>query len=202
MVFGERGRVDCVVRGRTRVSGLLEPLTCVEVLLKPSRSLPSVQDIALVQRYPAILGDYDRTLWAGVWLQLWLRVFEADQDSPQAYALLRTALDALEAGLQPEWLATWVEMRVLRLHGSEPIWDECRRCADSAVVGYSQAAGGALCRSCLSRGGVTLRPSVLAWLKYFSRASLARLAGARPTPEDVADIRRVMEGWMQMVFPK
>lgn len=203
MIFSPQGRLDCVARGTSKKSGLLEPLTCVRIQVKTGRGLPWLQEIALEKTYPTILSNFLYLQWAGYWIHLWLESFGDEGESQQAYRLLRLCLDALDLGLEPAWLVSWADLQVSQLLGSAPQLQACVRCDSQVVERFSLESGGMLCRRCSSsHRGFLVEPAVIQWLRFLQRVPLARLTAGRPRPQEVLQVRQVMDRWMVGLFPK
>jgi DNA repair protein RecO len=199
VLFTPEGRKDCVARVSAKRSGLLEPLTCVNLSLQPGRSLAQLQEVTLERVYTAILGDLDRLSWAGYWLALWQEAFPGECQTQEAYQLLRLTLEALDVGMPGAWLSTWCELRVLSLLGCAPHLGECL--CGQVPVALSSPEGAAVCRGC--GGQSVFRPGAqcMATLAYLQRLPLLRLGQKFPPPDLVSQLRRAIEWLILQHFP-
>lgn len=194
--------MDCVARGTSKRSGLIEPLTCIRVQLRQGRGLPSLEEVTLERSYRGILSDLDRMQWAGYWVHLWQEAFDSSNEDCPAYPLLRLALDALDLGLESLWLTAWVDLQVSSLLGQSPDFGGCVLCGQSMGQGFSCRQGGVVCRGCQPELEWKLSPPVLQWLRFLQKVSLQGLARGRPKLAEVRQVRALMNHWMLWMFPR
>jgi DNA repair protein RecO (recombination protein O) len=177
-----RGRVGAVAKGirktKSRFGARLEPLSHVELMLyEGSGELQTVTGVELLhshhaareQRYPLGVGL--------VGAEAMLRLFTEQEANPRAFQALTRFLDLLDelpatkAGrpaLDP--LALSFQLKLLWLSGYLPHLTSCANCGaqDAPLIGYSAAAGGAVCAGCradalaLSAAGIVGIESLLA----------------------------------------
>jgi DNA repair protein RecO (recombination protein O) len=177
-----RGRVGAVAKGirktKSRFGARLEPLSHVELMLhEGSGELQTVTGAELLhshhavreQRYPLGVGL--------VGAEAMLRLFTEQEANPRAFQALTRFLDLLDelpatkAGrpaLDP--LALSFQLKLLWLSGYLPHLTSCANCGarDAPLIGYSAAAGGAVCAGCraealaLSAAGIAGIESLLA----------------------------------------
>jgi DNA repair protein RecO (recombination protein O) len=177
-----RGRVGAVAKGirktKSRFGARLEPLSHVELMLhEGSGELQTVTGVELLhshhtvreQRYPLGVGL--------VGAEAMLRLFTEQEANPRAFQALTRFLDLLDdlpttkAGrpaLDP--LALSFQLKLLWLSGYLPHLTSCANCGtqDAPLIGYSAAAGGAVCAGCradalaLSSAGIAGIESLLA----------------------------------------
>jgi DNA repair protein RecO (recombination protein O) len=202
----ERGRVNAIAKGvrRTgsRFGGRLEPLTHVALMLHEGRGeLHTVSGADIVSShaavrehpYPLAVGQIgaeavlklqvepepQRPLFTG--LNRFLTVLETWR--PQVGTDPDPALDPVGLGFQ---------LKLLMLSGYLPHLTACASCgADGPLAGYSPAAGGAVCQSCLGgEGTFALGPESLEAIE----ALLAQpLGGPELTGRSSRDALRVLE---------
>jgi DNA repair protein RecO (recombination protein O) len=176
-----RGRVGAVAKGirktKSRFGARLEPLSHVELMLhEGSGELQTVTGVELLhshhaareQRYPLGVGL--------VGAEAMLRLFTEQEANPRAFQALTRFLELLDElparasrpALDP--LALSFQLKLLWLSGYLPHLTSCANCGGENVplVGYSPAAGGAVCAACradalaLSPTGITGIESLLA----------------------------------------
>jgi DNA repair protein RecO (recombination protein O) len=157
----DRGRVGAVAKGirrtKSRFGARLEPLSHVEVLLhQGSGELGTVTGANLIRSHTQAREDPHRLSVGLVGLEAMLRLFTEQESNPRAFAALTRFLDVLDgweggraqqAALDP--LALAFQLKLLWLSGYLPHLTSCAECgADGPLVGYSPAAGGAVCEGC------------------------------------------------------
>ena len=182
----DRGRVGAVAKGirktKSRFGGRLEPVSHVELLLhQGSGELQTITGVALVRAHAPIREQPYRLNAALVGLEAMLRLFSEQEANPRAFRALTRFLDLLDdapardarPALDP--LALSFQLKLLWLSGYLPHVTSCAECgAPDGLVGYSPAAGGAVCRSCAEAGVLALSPQGLAGIDGLLRRPLAQ----------------------------
>jgi DNA repair protein RecO (recombination protein O) len=176
-----RGRVGAVAKGirktKSRFGARLEPLSHVELLLhEGSGELQTVTGVELLHSHHAAR---ERRYPLGVGLvgaEAMLRLFTEQEANPRAFQALTRFLDLLDeipdSGGRPalDPLALAFQLKLLWLSGYLPHLTSCANCGaeDVPLIGYSPAAGGAVCAGCradalaLSSAGIAGIESLLA----------------------------------------
>src|SRR5213595_914915 len=180
-----RGRVGAVAKGirktKSRFGARLEPLSHVELMLhEGSGELQTVTGVELLhshdaareQRYPLGVGL--------VGAEAMLRLFTEQEANPRAFQALTRFLELLDElpakasrpALDP--LALSFQLKLLWLSGYLPHLTSCANCGgeDVPLVGYSPAAGGAVCPACAD-GALALSPAGIAGIEALLASPLA-----------------------------
>jgi DNA repair protein RecO (recombination protein O) len=183
-----RGRVGAVAKGirktKSRFGARLEPLSHVELMLhEGSGELQTITGVELLhshhaareQRYPLGVGL--------VGAEAMLRLFTEQEANPRAFQALTRFLDLLDelpAGegrpsLDP--LALSFQLKLLWLSGYLPHLTSCANCGseDAPLIGYSPAAGGAVCAGCRA-DALALSPAGIAGIESLLGRPLAEAA--------------------------
>ncbi len=183
-----RGRVGAVAKGirktKSRFGARLEPLSHVELMLhEGSGELQTVTGVELLhshhtareQRYPLGVGL--------VGAEAMLRLFTEQEGNPRAFQALTRFLDLLDdlsardgrPALDP--LALSFQLKLLWLSGYLPHLTSCANCgaADVPLIGYSAAAGGAVCAGCRA-DALALSPAGIAGIESLLARPLAEAA--------------------------
>ena len=184
----ERGRVGAVAKGirrtRSRFGARLEPLSHVELMLhQGSGELGTVTGAELIGSHRAAREDAYRLGVGLVGLEAMLRLFAEPEPNQRAFEALIKFLDLLDAtasrvpgrpALDP--LVLGFQLKLLWLSGYLPHLTSCAECGGAGpFVGYSPAAGGAVCRSCAA-DSLALSPAGLAGIEGLLRRPLAEAA--------------------------
>jgi DNA repair protein RecO (recombination protein O) len=168
----ERGRIGALAKGirktKSRFGARLEPLSHVELMLhQGAGELQTVTGVELVHSHRAAREDSYRLAVGLVGAEAMLRLFTEQERNPRAFEALTRFLDLLDGlegrvdrpALDP--LVLSFQLKLLWLSGYLPHLTSCAECgSEGPLVGYSPAAGGAVCESCgagslpLSREGI------------------------------------------------
>jgi DNA repair protein RecO (recombination protein O) len=159
----ERGRVGAVAKGvrktKSRFGGRLEPLSHVALQLhQGAGELQTVTGVDLVHHHQTARDDFYRLSVGLIGAEAMLRLFTEQEQNERAFTALVRFLDVLDdaphAAERPtlEPLALAFQLKLLWLSGYLPHLTSCAECgADTALIGYSPRAGGAVCRSCANQ---------------------------------------------------
>jgi len=199
-----RGRVGAVAKGirktKSRFGARLEPLSHVEVMLhEGSGELQTVTGVELLDSHHAAREQRYR-LGAGlVGAEAMLRLFTEQEANPRAFQALTRFLDLLDElpphdsrpALDP--LALAFQLKLLWLSGYLPHLTSCANCgaADVALVGYSPAAGGAVCAAC-NNGALALSPAGIAGIEALLAQPLAEASAIGLTDRSSRDALAVI----------
>src|SRR5438045_1101020 len=185
-----RGRVGAVAKGirktKSRFGARLEPLSHVELMLhEGSGELQTVTGVELLHSHHAVR---ERRYALGVGLvgaEAMLRLFTEQEANPRAFQALTRFLDLLDElpardgrpALDP--LALSFQLKLLWLSGYLPHLTSCANCGgqDAPLIGYSAAAGGAVCAACRA-AALGLSPAGIAGIESLLARPLAEAAAA------------------------
>jgi DNA repair protein RecO (recombination protein O) len=180
-----RGRVGAVAKGirktKSRFGARLEPLSHVELMLhEGSGELQTVTGVELLHSHHAAREDRYRLGIGLVGAEAMLRLFTEQEANARAFQALTRFLDLLDeatpgAGrpaLDP--LALSFQLKLLWLSGYLPHLTSCANCGaqDVALIGYSPAAGGAVCEACRA-GALALSPAGIVGIETLLARPLA-----------------------------
>jgi len=176
-----RGRVGAVAKGirktKSRFGARLEPLSHVELMLhEGAGELQTVTGVELLHSHHTV-REQRYALGVGlVGAEAMLRLFTEQEANTRAFQALTRFLDLLDEvparsgrpALDP--LALSFQLKLLWLSGYLPHLTSCANCGsqDAPLIGYSPAAGGAVCAGCradalaLSPAGIVGIESLLA----------------------------------------
>jgi DNA repair protein RecO (recombination protein O) len=183
----ERGRVGAVAKGirrtKSRFGGRLEPLSHVELMLhQGSGELGTVTGASLVRAHRGAREEPYRLSVGLVGLEAMLRLFTEQERNPRAFEALTRFLDVLddvevretEPALDP--LVLSFQLKLLWLSGYLPHLTSCAECgAEGPLIGYSPAAGGAVCENC-GAGSLALSAEGIAGIEGLLGTPLADAA--------------------------
>src|SRR5262249_32640020 len=186
----DRGRIGAVANGirktKSRLGARLEPLSHVEILLhEGSGELQTVTGVELLRSHHAA-REQRYSLGVGlVGAEAMLRLFTEQESNARAFQALTRFLDLLDdlparAGrpaLDP--VALSFQLKLLWLSGYLPHLTRCanRGAVEVPLIGYSAAAGGAVCGGCRA-DALTLSPAGITGIESLLARPLAEAADA------------------------
>jgi DNA repair protein RecO (recombination protein O) len=181
----ERGRIGAVAKGirktKSRFGARLEPLSHVDLMLhQGAGELQTVTGVQLIRSHHEVREQQYRLGVGLLGAEAMLRLFTEQEGNARAFQALTRFLDLVE-GLEPrsaraafDPLALSFQLKLLWLSGYLPHLTSCADCGSETepLVGYSPAAGGAVCRNC-NAGALVLSPAGITGIE----ALLARPLG-------------------------
>ena len=199
-----RGRVGAVAKGirktKSRFGARLEPLSHVELMLhEGSGELQTVTGVDLLYSHRAVREQRYRLGVGLVGAEAMLRLFTEQEANPRAFQALTRFLDLLDE-LAPEPtrpaldpLALSFQLKLLWLSGYLPHLTSCSNCGaqDAQLIGYSPAAGGAVCAAC-GDGALSLSPAGIAGIESLLARPLADAIQAGITDRAARDALAVI----------
>jgi DNA repair protein RecO (recombination protein O) len=199
-----RGRVGAVAKGirktKSRFGARLEPLSHVEVMLhEGSGELQTVTGVELLDSHHAAREQRYRLGVGLVGAEAMLRLFTEQEANPRAFQALTRFLELLDVlpardtrlALDP--LALAFQLKLLWLSGYLPHLTSCANCGadDVALIGYSPAAGGAVCAAC-NNGALALSPAGIAGIEALLAQPLADASAVGLTDRSSRDALAVI----------
>jgi DNA repair protein RecO (recombination protein O) len=191
-----RGKVRAVAKGvrrpGSRFGGRLEPFGHVDLQLYEGRSLDVVSQAELLAPHARIREDFARSACASVLVELTDAVAQEGERDNALFLLLRSALQALDAG--PDDPAVFVDAFLLRLAstvGFHAFVDACAVCRTPGPHAFlSVKAGGTLCAGCAPPGTRAVDAEVVEAVRTLAAAgewtTLPALARERPVARRTA----------------
>jgi DNA repair protein RecO (recombination protein O) len=182
----DRGRVGAVAKGvrrtKSRFGARLEPLSHVELVLhEGAGELQTVTGVHLRASHSRSREEPYRLGVGLIGAEAMLRLFTEQERNERAFTALTRFLDTLDdaptlAPRRPQLdpLALSFQLKLLWLSGYLPHLDSCVECgAETGLVGFLPAAGGAVCRPDAVPGTVSLSPEGLRGIGALVRRPLA-----------------------------
>jgi len=163
----------------SRIGGRVEPLSVVDLLLHPGRSLYTITEAELVSAHSPLREDLDRSMAASVVADFLDKVSVEEQAEERLFGLASATLDAMDhaAGDTLLGLLTAFLLKGIAMHGYRPQFSACVSCGEHAVVAarFSIEHGGPVCAACENAGA----RGQLVRLSDPARAALVALMHAR-----------------------
>jgi len=200
----ERGRIGAVAKGirktKSRFGGRLEPLSHVTLQLhQGSGELQTVTGVDLVRSHSAVREQPYRLSVGLIGAEAMLRLFTEQEANARAFQALTRFLELLDElpdhpgrpALDP--LALSFQLKLLWLSGYLPHLTSCANCGsnDAPLIGYSPAAGGAVCAACRA-DALALSPMGIAAIESMLARPLAEAGAAGVTDRAARDALAVI----------
>jgi DNA repair protein RecO (recombination protein O) len=199
-----RGRVGAVAKGirktKSRFGARLEPLSHVELMLhEGSGELQTVTGVELLRSHHAAREQRYRLGVGLVGAEAMLRLFTEQEANPRAFQAVTRFLDILDelppATTRPSLdpLALSFQLKLLWLSGYLPHLTSCANCGaqDVPLIGYSAAAGGAVCGAC-GADALALSPAGIGGIEALLGRPLAEAAAVGITDRSARDALAVI----------
>jgi DNA repair protein RecO (recombination protein O) len=181
----ERGRIGAVAKGirktKSRFGARLEPLSHADMMLhQGGGELQTVTGVQLIHSHHEVREQQYRLSVGLLGAEAMLRLFTEQEGNVRAFEALTRFLDLADA-LEPQEgraafdpLALSFQLKLLWLSGYLPHLTSCADCGTETelLVGYSPAAGGAVCRNC-NAGALALSPAGIAGIEALLARPLA-----------------------------
>ncbi len=161
----ERGRVNAIAKGvrktGSRFGARLEPLTRSSLVLHEGRGeLHTVSGADIISSHADLRADAYALAVGQIGAEAVLKLFAEPEAHPRAYEGACRFLELLDGPLerasdaQHDGLGLAFQLKLLALAGYLPHLVSCASCgSDGPLVGFSPAAGGAVCAICLTTAG-------------------------------------------------
>jgi len=184
----EHGKVSAVAKGvrkiKSRLAGHLELFSETKLMLATGRNLDTITSARLAWYPHQLAAAYDRLGLAFTFATAVDRLTEPGLAQPKLYALLREALDILDAGATGELPELWFKLRLLEILGYRPELGTCltcgRRDADTTYA-FDPVRGGITCAADTTPGAKPLdQAAIKLWrlLADYPYATIKQIAGA------------------------
>lgn len=203
-----RGKIDVVAKGllraKSRMSGHLEPLTLVEVVLAHGRSMDVVTQAQTIDAFPALHADLDRLSAAMYLLELADRFTVEHADAEGLHDLLHTALARLARGDGQQVVTRTFELALLEATGFRPELSACLRCAapvPAEAAWWAPVEGGVMCAACAERtpDAQPMDATALRVLRAFQAQTYEEAGRIRLTDDLAARMEQAMHALMRAV---
>jgi len=203
-----RGKIDAVAKGalrpRSKLSGHLQPLSQVEVLLAHGRTLDIITQAQMLDGFPSLHADLDRLSTGMYLLELTDRMTVEHADAHDVHALLAASLVRLSRGDGLHLVTRTFELELLAATGFRPEWRDCIGCGSTVSAEratWSALGGGVVCAACRERhaDALAIDSTVLKVLRAFQDGPYEEAARIRLSSELAGALERVMHMLMRTV---
>jgi len=202
----ERGKVRAVAKGarrpRSKLAAGTQLLCCSNLQLAAGASLDIITQCQVRCAFYGLREDLRRLAYASYFADLVDAFVEERDGSEQVFDLLLAAAAQAERGEHLELLARVFELRLLGALGYAPELGACIRCGEELTqewVGFSPAAGGAICRRCAQQesGWQRISAGALRTARICAKASPGLLPRVRLTRAVGAELARALRSHIE-----
>lgn len=135
-------------KSKTGTGARLSPMNHVDVLVRPSRGMPTVEEVRLVTVQHRLHRDLVRLTQGIAMLEVVDKMTPEHEPVPRIFAMLRGALATLEETSSPLVLGAFY-WKLLELEGAGPVVSACARCGSpDGLCFFDLSEGGAVCDGC------------------------------------------------------
>lgn len=207
----EQGKVSVIAKGVRRIasrkSGHVELFTHSTFMLAKGRNLDVLTQADTVEPFAALREDLIRTTYAYHVAELCDRLTEEDNPNPQAFELLRGALEALCEADDPSLVVRFFEIRLLGLSGYRPQLFHCALCGETLGEegnAFSPEAGGMLCPKHRGQMPDTLPLDAASFrvLRFLQTRDWAMARRIDLTPATRGALERVMHSYLRHLLER
>jgi len=189
---------------KSRYWGCLEPLNWVNLqfYLKPNRELQFLSEVDIIQSFPAIRKDLNKTAYALAICEMLIKTQLPGEPNPELFNLLVHAVSAIETTPNsPFTVFLGFQLKFLDLAGLSPEIADCLTCHRKVVnedVLFDPANGGLVCSDCAShQTGLRLSARSLRFLNWLRRSPFTELIGYKLPPEILTETEKVLMAYIQ-----
>ncbi len=197
-------------RSKRRFANTLELFSCIQIVFSRRRrdDLALIEEGSVLNSYPAIGEDLEKTLLASYLLELTDKFTVEGKRNPELFQLLLSFLVLVEAGKNPEDLLRFFEMRLLKYAGYEPVLDRCMACrktvGDAEVYHFVARDGGVRCVSCAPQqtGSFPVSLGTIRTLLLGKEMEVGKLERLVLSGRAAAESRELLSGFIAHILGK
>ncbi len=212
LITPELGKLRAVAKGvrrpTSRIGGSLEPFAELTIALARGRTFEIVTQVSVGHAWLRLRNSLESTATAWYLAELADRSLEEHHPSEPTYRLLHRAYELLDAGMAPNRVARWYEMRLADESGVRPEVDRCVECdrlleADERFR-WVPPVGGVVCQRCpgppYERTGSRLEGLKL--LKAYQRLDIEAIAGLRIARSTETEVEAALRDFLRTALDR
>ncbi|MBI4634594.1 MAG: DNA repair protein RecO [Deltaproteobacteria bacterium] len=197
-------------RSKKRFANILEFFSCIQIIFsrRGRDSLALIEEGSVLNCYPRIREDLEKTLIASYLLELMDKFTHEGKKNTELFQLLLSFLVLVEAGNSPEDLLRFFEMRLLKHAGYEPVLDRCMACrravGDADVYHFVARDGGLKCMTCEPRhpGVVPVSLGTIKTLLLGKEMEFGKLERLVLSNQVARESRELLAGFIEHIIGK
>ena len=197
-------------RSKKRFANILELFSCIQIVFsrRGRDSLALIEEGSMLNHYPGIREDLEKTLVASYLLELTDKFTHEGKKNAELFQLILSFLVLVEAGNNREDLLRFFEMRLLKHAGYEPALDRCMACrkavGDADVYHFVARDGGVRCMSCEPRypGAIPVSLGTIRTLLLGKEMELGKLERLVLSNQVATESRELLAGFIGHILGK
>jgi len=153
--FGKcKGIAKGAKRSKKRFANVFEPFSHISIIFshRKSDSLAFIESCEIIEHYPGIRGNLEKTLTASYFIDITDRFSPEGKKNANIFDLLNNFLLLMEKENLSAGIVRFFEMKLLKLAGFEPVLDRCIKCKTPVTNGayyfFYPTDGGIKCSTC------------------------------------------------------
>jgi DNA repair protein RecO (recombination protein O) len=200
------GKIGVMARGarklKSRHAAITQPFTYGEyVFYRQNTGLGTLNQGEIIESHFSLRGDLVLAAYASYACELLDRSLHDEEVGGFWFSQLKSCLEGLSAGKDPQIVIHLYEMKILQSSGYGPSFETCVSCGsseDSALI--SPRLGGRLCRRCHHHdpAAKVVSPGTLKLLMLFEKMDMRRLGNIVVKDSTKAELKQVMRSFMDM----
>ena len=156
--------------------------------------LSTLISIDVISDYPKTIMNLENVVYASYLLDLTRQVVKQSKDKA-ILALLISALEKIESGLNPSVVTNILELKYLDFLGVSPIVTGCAVCGKTTnIVSLSPTAGGFICKDCYQNEGYYSEKAIKLLQMYYY-VDLEKITKIDVNPKVNEEINKFLEDY-------
>ena len=205
------GNIKGIVKGarsaKNKFGSSLEIFSHVVLVFYQKRAdIQLISQCDLKNPFSNIRNDLIRTAYASYFIELINKTTEGAQESEQIFSLILNALITLETtNVEPEVLAHFFEIRLLKMLGCIPVFDRCVNCGAKIVNGkFSCRLGGILNNECWRADESAPRVSLgtVLTIQHLQTSDFSNLSRLKLNKLSSKELKLVLESYIKYTLVK
>ena len=156
--------------------------------------LSTLISIDVISDYPKTIMNLENVVYASYLLDLTRQVVKQSKDKA-ILALLISALEKIESGLNPSVVTNILELKYLDFLGVSPVVTGCAVCGKTTnIVSLSPTAGGFICKDCYQNEGY-YSDKAIKLLQMYYYVDLEKITKIDVNPKVNEEINKFLEDY-------
>ena len=156
--------------------------------------LSTLISIDVISDYPKTIMNLENVVYASYLLDLTRQVVKQSKDKA-ILALLISALEKIESGLNPSVVTNILELKYLDFLGVSPVVTGCAVCGKTTnIVSLSPTAGGFICKDCYQNEGYYSEKAIKLLQMYYY-VDLEKITKIDVNPKVNEEINKFLEDY-------
>lgn len=204
------GKFDAVCKGAKKITshstGKLESFNRLGLFMAAGKSLDVVVQTELLDSFPEIRRNLDKSSSALYILDIINRYVENHEKNPGLFNLLKTSLLMLEKGIDPLLTGLMFQAKFLSIMGYHPNLTGCVVCENPGDFFYlDYHLGGTVCESCRkgqdNSRGKKISPGTLRSLRFILQSGYSAVSRLSLPPVIRDELKNVVEKYIFYNLP-